>query len=105
MLRQQFDIIDSQCDFAKYQLLVLPDTIPVDPVLEAKLSAFVAGGGKIIATYHSGLEPLGTGFGLKELGVAAEFGRRRGETGGAGPAGLRSGEESFTGEDRPPQCP
>ena len=76
-LRQQFDIIDSEADFAKYQLLLLPDYIPVDAVLAAKLSAFVAAGGKLIATYQSGLEPLGTGFGLKELGVSyvgeAEF--------------------------------
>lgn len=76
-LRQQFDIIDTESDFSKYQLLLLPDYIPVDAVLAEKISAFVAAGGKIIATYQSGLETNGTGFGLKELGVShvaeAEF--------------------------------
>ncbi|MHB8996527.1 MAG: alpha-amylase family protein [Armatimonadota bacterium] len=67
-LRQQFDIIDSQCDFSKYQVLILPDNIPVDEALGAKLSAYVAAGGKIIASYKSGVSPSG-GFGLKELGL------------------------------------
>lgn len=67
-LRQQFDIIDSQCDFSKYQVLILPDDIPVDEALGAKLSAYVAAGGKIIVSYKSGVSPSG-GFGLKELGL------------------------------------
>ena len=76
-LRQQFDIIDSQSDFSPYHVLVLPDEIPVDESLAEKLSAFLAGGGKIIASHKSGLGPCGCEFKLKELGISlvgdAEF--------------------------------
>ncbi|MCB0229542.1 MAG: beta-galactosidase trimerization domain-containing protein, partial [Anaerolineae bacterium] len=66
---QQFDIIDSATDLAPYRLVILPDTIPVDTALAAKLDQYLAHGGKIIATFESGLNPEGTGFGLAALGV------------------------------------
>lgn len=68
-LRQQFDIVDSQSDLSSYRLLVLPDDIPVEGALAEKLEAFVAGGGAIIASYKSGLETCGCGFGLRSLGL------------------------------------
>jgi hypothetical protein len=68
-LHHQFDVIDSQADFARYRLIVLPDEIPVDHALAVKLAAFVAGGGKLLATWHSGLEPGGARFAVGELGV------------------------------------
>ena len=52
----QFDIIDSRNDFTRYQLLILPDDIPVSPQLNEKLLAYLAGGGKIIASYLSGID-------------------------------------------------
>lgn len=67
--RQQFDIIDSQSDFSAYKVLILPDDIPVDDVLAAKLSAFAAAGGAILASHRSGLTPAGDRFALSELGV------------------------------------
>ena len=69
-LHHQFDLVDSQSDLSPYRLVILPDAIPVDEGLGAKLAAFAADGGKLIASYRSGLAPGGEGFGLKELGVA-----------------------------------
>jgi hypothetical protein len=68
-LRQQFDIIDSQSDFNQYRLLILPDEEQVSKALAAKLSAYLAARGKIIASHRSGLNPEGTEFALAELGV------------------------------------
>ena len=68
-LRHQFDILDSQSDFAAYKLLILPDEIPVCDELLAKLDAFLAAGGKVLASYKSGLGPAGEAFALKALGV------------------------------------
>ncbi len=75
--RCQLDIIDSQSDFSGYEVLILPDEVPVDAALAAKISGFVSGGGALLASYKSGLSPEGDGFSLKELGVSlkgsAEF--------------------------------
>jgi hypothetical protein len=68
-LRHQFDILDSQADFARYRVLVLPDAIPADETLAAKLSAFIAAGGALLASHRAGLNPEGTGFAVPELGV------------------------------------
>ncbi|MDH7571743.1 MAG: beta-galactosidase trimerization domain-containing protein, partial [Armatimonadota bacterium] len=68
-LRCQFDVIDSQCDFSPYKVLVLPDAIPVDEGLAQKLESFLRGGGAVIASYRSGLRPDGTGFATAALGV------------------------------------
>ena len=65
----QFDLIDSRMDFSPYQVLILPDCIPVDDTLKAKLNAFLSGGGKLLATFESGLSPDKTGFALDALGV------------------------------------
>jgi hypothetical protein len=55
----QFDLVDAERDLAAYKLLVLPDEIPVDEALEAKLKAHVAAGGALIASCRSGLKPGG----------------------------------------------
>lgn len=65
----QFDLIDSQSDLGKYKLLILPDVIPVSPELSEKLSIFIQKGGKVIASYHGGMNSEGTEFSIKELGV------------------------------------
>ena len=66
----QFDIVDSQSELGSYKLLVLPDNIPVDDALAAKVGAFVADGGSLIASYEAGLAPDGGDFTLPLLGVA-----------------------------------
>jgi hypothetical protein len=65
----QFDIVDTEADFGAYQVLVLPDIIPVNPELAAKLERYLAGGGALIASFESGLTPSKDGFGLSALGV------------------------------------
>ncbi|NPV46199.1 MAG: beta-galactosidase [Armatimonadetes bacterium] len=68
-LRQQFNIVDSQSELSGYKVVVLPDEIPLDEALTAKLSAYIAGGGAVLATHKSGLNPEGNAFALRELGV------------------------------------
>jgi len=52
-LHVPFDVLDRYADFGKYKVLILPDEIDVDAETEGKLKAFVAGGGKVIASWHS----------------------------------------------------
>lgn len=65
----QFDVIDSQMPFAPYKVLILPDTIPADAVLKGKLEDYLAGGGKLIASFESGMNAEKTAFALEALGV------------------------------------
>ncbi len=67
---QQFDIVDAATDLTPYRVVILPDLIPVDGALAAKLDAYLAQGGKLIATFESGLDPDQAAFGLAALGVA-----------------------------------
>lgn len=69
-LRHQFDVIDSKSDFSRYKLLILPDEIPLDGELTARLGDFLANGGALIASYRSGLRPEGGAFALPQLGVS-----------------------------------
>jgi hypothetical protein len=52
----QFDIIDSKADYGKYKLLILPDAIPVSKDFAAKLKKYISKGGKVLATFESGLD-------------------------------------------------
>ena len=52
-----FDMLDRESDFSRYRLLVLPDAVPVDDALKAKLDAYLAGGGRLFLTGASGLDP------------------------------------------------
>ena len=69
-MAQQFDIIDSQGDFKRYRVLILPDKIPVDATLTSKLNAYIAGGGRLIASFASGMDAEQKGFTLESLGVS-----------------------------------
>jgi hypothetical protein len=64
-----FDILDTQSDFGRYRLLVLPDVITASPALAARLEAFVAGGGALVASYRSGLDEAQAAFATPVLGV------------------------------------
>ncbi|MCF1713691.1 beta-galactosidase trimerization domain-containing protein [Flavihumibacter sp. RY-1] len=66
----QFDILDSSSTFDKYKVLILPDEIPVDPALKSKLQQYLSRGGKLIASFQSGLSPDGKSFALNEFGVS-----------------------------------
>ena len=65
----QFDVLDSKSDLDRYKVLVLPDGIPVSDEFAARLAAYVAQGGAIVASYKSGLNAAGDAFALEELGV------------------------------------
>jgi hypothetical protein len=54
-LKRPFDVLDSSARFEEYRLLILPDEIPVDAALASRLKAYLASGGKIIASWHSGI--------------------------------------------------
>lgn len=64
----QFDVVDTQSEFAKYRLLILPDEIPVDQAFAEKLKTYMENGGKVICTCKSGLKPDGSSFAL-DLGI------------------------------------
>jgi len=68
-LSRQFDILSTDRDFSPYKLLILPDQIPVDASLARKLREYVAGGGKIIASWKSGLDSAGERFMLEDFGL------------------------------------
>ena len=57
-----FDVIDTECDFSKYKVIVLPDVIVPDGKLASKLSEFVNGGGKLLASGESCLDVDKGGF-------------------------------------------
>lgn len=52
-LNYQFDIIDSQMDFSKYKVIILPDVIKYSDKLEDKLKEFTKKGGAVLSTYQS----------------------------------------------------
>ena len=66
---QQFDIVDSHADLARYKVLILPDAIEVNENLATKLSAYVDGGGALLASHRSGLDPAGEKMAVQEFGV------------------------------------
>lgn len=54
-LKYGFDVVDPSADFAMYRLVILPDDIPVDAELGARLSAYAANGGAILMSGRSGI--------------------------------------------------
>ncbi|MFW5980456.1 MAG: alpha-amylase family protein [Halanaerobiaceae bacterium] len=65
----QFDIIDTKSDFSDYELLILPDKIRIEDNVSDKIASYLNSGGKIIASFESGLNPDKNGFNIKELGI------------------------------------
>ncbi|MGN7360246.1 beta-galactosidase trimerization domain-containing protein [Paenibacillus sp. SAF-054] len=63
-----FDVIDLESDFSAYRVLILPDHVRVGERLLPKLNAFLAQGGRVLATGESGLCAEGDGFAV-DLGV------------------------------------
>lgn len=51
-----FDVLDPESDFGKYKVVILPDAVPVDSVLKAKIEQYLKSGGKILATGASALD-------------------------------------------------
>ncbi|UUZ86127.1 beta-galactosidase trimerization domain-containing protein [Paenibacillus sp. P26] len=65
----QFEIIDSQSDFTRFKVLILPDHIPVSSELAAKLDAYVSAGGAVIASFESGLSGQKSEVAWNRLGI------------------------------------
>lgn len=67
-----FDMIDSEVDFNKYKVIILPDLVRVDASLKEKLDDFISQGGKILATGKGGLmlneDKFAFDFGVKYIG-------------------------------------
>ncbi len=64
-----FDVIDDQEENLNgYKVIILPDTITLDEDLTYRLQAYVAAGGKVLATGKSGLNKEETGF-MLDFGV------------------------------------
>jgi hypothetical protein len=53
-LHRPFDVVDRSARFEDYRLIVLPDEIAVDDALAARLDAYVAAGGRLLASWRSG---------------------------------------------------
>ncbi len=69
--RVQFDVVEPGQPWERYGLVVLSDDMPVTESLASRLKAFVAGGGRVIASNRAGLlagsektwlEPYGIGY-------------------------------------------
>lgn len=52
-----FDVLDPEHDFSAYRLLILPDEVIIDDALKASLDAYLAGGGKLLLSGKSGVDP------------------------------------------------
>lgn len=65
----QFDILDTKSDLSAYKLVILPDVIPVDGALAAKVQRYLDEGGALLVTGRSGLTEAGDRFALDDLGV------------------------------------
>ena len=67
-----YRLIDLECRFEDYKVLILPDTIRVDEKLKKRLEAYLSRGGKILATGSGGLDQdedaFALPFGAKFLG-------------------------------------
>ena len=69
-LGYQFNIIDEDEDFRKYKIVILPDNILCSDFLADKIDNYIADGGRIIASYRSGLNYSETEFAIKRLGIS-----------------------------------
>ena len=67
----QFDIIDSSMGFSMYNLLVLPDVIPVEGEFGKTLDSFINNGGNIILSYLSGFSESKRDAGFVNMPVVA----------------------------------
>ena len=55
--RFTFDLLDLESELSKYRLVILPDAVTVDAKLQARVDAFVKGGGRVLLTGKSGIDP------------------------------------------------
>jgi hypothetical protein len=68
-LGHQFDIVDSAGNLSGFSVVILPDHITVSAALRDSLEAHLAGGGRILASFASGLDAQSRDFAVGALGV------------------------------------
>ena len=64
-LKYTFDIMDEKADISKYKVIILPDVIPVTPLLQEKLERHLSMraldvGSQEKVTFKMGFRPLGS---------------------------------------------
>jgi len=68
-LQHQFEIVDAESNFEKFELLILPDALRLDAALVRRIRSYLKKGGKLLATGSSGLSEDGKSLLLPELGI------------------------------------
>ena len=54
-----YDVLDAECDFSKYKLIILPDIIKITPKIADKILTFVKNGGKVLCSGAAGTDENG----------------------------------------------
>jgi hypothetical protein len=70
-LKITFDVVRPESDWSAYELLILPDAVPVNAVMSEKLRHYLHAGGKVLASGTSTLKSDGSVAHLSELGIDA----------------------------------
>jgi hypothetical protein len=65
-LRQSLNIINESMSFDRYKVLVLPDRLVMNTILEAKIADFLNKGGKVLSSGTAGLNSQQSGFALPD---------------------------------------
>lgn len=68
-LHHQFDMLYWDSDFSQYKVLILADEHRLSRVHKEKVESYLAGGGKLLLSYQSGMDPDGRRFVLDQMGV------------------------------------
>ncbi len=66
----QFDVADRYSDLSQYACLILPDEAALDADWQARLSEYLAEGGRLILSGTAALDPASQKFQLEEIPVA-----------------------------------
>ena len=70
--RHQFDLIDGECDWSRYRVVILPDEVVLNDALAQKVRAYLDAGGALLCTGRSGLREDGSGFALNHFPAVYE---------------------------------
>lgn len=70
--RVQFDVVEPDAAWERYALMILPEGLPVDEALAARLHGYVAQGGALIVSHTAGLLAGTKQSWLEQYGLAFE---------------------------------
>ncbi|MBR5139948.1 MAG: beta-galactosidase trimerization domain-containing protein, partial [Clostridia bacterium] len=65
-LKYSYDIVDTDADFSRYQVIILPDVIKMSAELKENLKKYLKSGGKVISSATAALTEDESGFALPE---------------------------------------